>query len=169
MRLHALQSMYEERTATEVNSSSFGDDRTFHDASRPESMSHRAPGPFGIRSKVAFSILAHLKSWCSPCHLQIHDAGFIRCRFDRIGGSILAEVNSTIISVEAKLSIVETMVIQSVGGPQIWSLAVGVVDLGVEVARSPDAAGHVRDTISLFTTRPRPVLCLCFLTLCCYR
>ena len=152
MRLHALQSVYEHCPALEVYGTRFRDDGTFDIASRPKSVPHGAPRLVRICAKVALSILPNLKPWRLPSDFQIDYGGFVGRGLYGVKCSVLAKIDSTAISVETKLFVIEAVVFESVGGPEVWGLSVWIEDLGIELAGSPEATEYVRDTISLSTT-----------------
>ena len=76
--------MHEESPSLEIHFPSFGNDTTLRLTSRPESMPHGTPWVFWIGAKIAVPILSDVESRRRPRDCQIHDAGFIRGRLDRV-------------------------------------------------------------------------------------
>lgn len=102
-------------------------------------MSHRAPRLLWVGTKVTLAILAYVEPWSRSCDGQVDDTRFVCCRLDCVCGRILVQSNSAAVCVEGKLLIVEVRVVEGIGGPEIWSLAIGIEYLRVELACSMDA------------------------------
>lgn len=63
-----------------------------------------------ICAEVALTILANLETGALPCNSKIDNTGFVRCRSDHIGSTVFVQINSTSISVETQLLVIEAVV-----------------------------------------------------------
>ena len=89
-----------------------------------------------ISPKVSLAILPNLESWSGPRDDDIHDARVVHDGFDSIGIPLFIQCNSTSICIERKLLIIKSVVIQRIGRPKTWGLAIRVKDLSIELACS---------------------------------
>lgn len=88
MWLHALQSVREEASSSEVDRSPLGDDAALDLTPRPESMSHRTPRLLRVRSIVRCPVLADDQTGRGPRKLQIHYALLVGVTLDRVARSV---------------------------------------------------------------------------------
>ena len=93
---------------------------------------------FWVCAKIAFTILAHVEPRSLSRDGQIDNACFVRDRFDCIRCPIFAEGDCTAVCMEGQFLGVELRAIESIGGPEIGSLAVRVEDLRIELTCSMD-------------------------------
>lgn len=140
---HALQRMHEERSPLEIDIAVFRDDNALGGTSRPECMSQRSPWILRVCTKVALPILADLKPRGSSRYRKVDYASIVRCRLDRVRGSVFAQCYGTAVCIKGKLLIVEAMVTERIRGPEIRGFAVRIEDLGVELTRRMDTTGKV--------------------------
>ena len=91
-----------------------------------------------ISPKVSLAILPNLESWSGPRDDDIHNARIVHNRFNSIGIPLFIERNSTSICIERELLIIESVVIQRIGRPKTWGLAIRVKYLSIELACSTD-------------------------------
>lgn len=82
--LHALQSVDKHGSALEVYLPILRDDAPLNVASWPEGMPHGAPWVVEVGAEIALTVLAGLEAWSFPCHLQMHNTGFVGRRLDRV-------------------------------------------------------------------------------------
>lgn len=139
MRLHALESMDEQTPASKVKGLLVGLDSSLHGTAGPEGMVHGTPRVFVISSIVCGPVLTDHKTRRCPREGQIHCGVFVDSRFDRVSISFFVERNSQVISSKGKHALVEHEVRQRIGAPIVGSIALEIVDLGVELSSGVDA------------------------------
>ena len=140
--------MHEEPSALEVNLSSLRDHVATDMTSGPEGVAHRSPGLPGICAKVGLPVLASLKSGGSFRDVEVDHAVLIHNGLDRVCVSSVVQRDSTAVSMERKLLRVEPVAIQRIGAPEIGSLAIGVEDFRVELARCMDTSSSSSVSLS---------------------
>lgn len=138
--LHALQGMDEEASALKVIGLVLGGDSALHGATRPESMSHRAPRILGISPKIRSPILTDDKARCLPCKCQIHQTVLVDRRLDGVRGAFLVQGQSEVVGPKGIHIGVEEVVVERVRVPDMRGIAMNGKDLSVERAGSMEAS-----------------------------
>lgn len=82
MRLHALEGMDEETTASHVNGTLLGDDAALDAASGPEGVSHLSPGSLGVCAERAGAVLADDETRGASRELEVDDASGVCAGLD---------------------------------------------------------------------------------------
>lgn len=139
MRLHTLKSMNEQTPASNVKGVLLGLDGSLHGTTGPEGMVHGTPRVFVVSSIVCGSIFTDHKTRRCPSEGQIHYAVFVDGRFDRVSISVFVERNTQVISAKGKHALIEHEVRQRIGAPIVRSIALEIVNLGVELSSGVDA------------------------------
>ena len=79
MRLHTLQSMYEDASPFEVDGPALCEYVSFHLTHGPEYVLHSTPRLLRISTEVAGAVLAHHKANTCLRKLEIDNAALVRC------------------------------------------------------------------------------------------
>ena len=109
MRFHALQGMDEERSPFEIYLPVFGCNVSLYSTSRPERVSHRAPGLSQIGPIQTFAVFADLETWSSSSDLEVDKKSLVPGRFDCIVSSIFTEIEGDPVTEEAGFAVIETV------------------------------------------------------------
>ena len=146
MRFHPLQGVDEEPSAGEIDGAVFfGDDAALNAAAGPKGVAHGAPGLLWVGSEEGFAVTSDLEAWGGAGDGEVDDAGFVDGGFDGVGCGGIVESDGAAVGVEGEFTVVETLVVESVGAPEGvaggLSVFVWVEDFGVELAGCMDTTG----------------------------
>lgn len=140
VRLHSLQGVDEETTTGHVVGLLLGGDGTFHLAAGPEGMTHGSPWVLVVCAKVRSSILSDDEARSGPGEGDVDQAVGVDSRLDRVGITGLIQGEGQVVGSKREHALIEEMVMQTIGMPDVGGIAVGRKDLGIELARGVDAS-----------------------------
>lgn len=103
-------------------------------------MTHVRPWIFQVGSIVTCAVVSHLEAGGGSLHSQIHNVLVVGGRFDGIGVAGLVQFYCDIFGVKVGLGLVEAVVTERVGGPEMLSGAIVVEDFGIELGGGVKAA-----------------------------
>lgn len=140
VRLHSLQSVDEETAAGHVVGLLLGGDGSFDLAAGPEGMMHGSPWVLVVCAEVRSSILSNQEAGSSPGKGDVDQAVVVDSRLDGVGIPSLVQGESQVVGPEGEHALIEEMVVQAIGMPDVGGIAVGRKDLGIELARGVNAS-----------------------------
>jgi hypothetical protein len=140
MRLHPLQSLDEHTLALQVVRLGGCLHGTFSTTASPESVEHGSPGIGRVRAIVTCAILTNLEAGRQSLDSEVNKTTLIGCGFDGVGVAFFVDFNGHVLCEEVVLVIIETEVSQRIGTPQVFSRAVVIVNLGVELRCGVDSS-----------------------------
>ena len=139
---HALQSVDEKRLALEVDGPVLGRHGSLGGTSRPEGVSHSAPGLGEVRTKQCVAVLTCHEGRGGAGNLEVDNAALIGYGLDGVGLSVFRKLDGAVLCVEVHVVVAEVDIVQSGRAPQVGLGGVGIRDLRVELARDANTASR---------------------------
>jgi hypothetical protein len=106
-------------------------------------MAHGTPGVLWVGTEVGGAVLANGEAGGGAGEGQVDETAFVDGGLEGVRITLLVQFQGDVVSGKGKHALVEHVVVDRVGEPDVGSITGGVEDLAIELSGSMDATGSI--------------------------